>query len=107
MLLNNALHNPIGQARVESHLRYFVSFSSRRNTRIEILLNNSNKLRVLGVVFPQRDFRNASHAITVTAEVGASRRAHQHSRADKQDGDGYADRRGDVDETHGHMNTQL
>jgi hypothetical protein len=38
------VHDRIGSVRVESHLRYFVGFRTRRNTRIEILLNESGKL---------------------------------------------------------------
>ena len=106
-LLDNALDNPIGKALVESHLRYSLRFNSRGNTRIQILLDNSNQLQVLGVVFPERDFGNASHTVGVTAEVGASRRAHQHGRGDERDGDGCDDRGSDVGETHGHTNTQL
>ena len=108
VLLHNTLHNPIGNARVESHLRYFLSFGSRGDIRIEILLNNSNKLQVLGVGFPQRDFRNVSHAAVVTVDVSVSRRGHhQHSRGDEQDGDGHADRRSDIGETHARISTQL
>lgn len=107
VLLHDTLHNPIGNARVESLLRHFLGFCSRRNTRIEILLNFSNKLKVLGIVFRQRDFRDVSYATVVTAVVGVSRRADQPSRGDAQDCDGHADRGSDVDETHAHTNTQL
>jgi hypothetical protein len=58
-------------------------------------------------LFPQRDFRNVSHAPVVTVGVSVSRRAHQHSRGDEHDGDGHADRRSDVDDTHAHISTQL
>jgi hypothetical protein len=45
VLLNNTLHNRIGSARVESDLRYFLSFCNRVSTRFEIHLNKSSKLQ--------------------------------------------------------------
>jgi hypothetical protein len=56
VLLHNTLHNPIGNARVEFHLRHFLSFCSRRNSRSEIRLNGSNKLQVLGDRVPSAGF---------------------------------------------------
>lgn len=45
VVLHNTLHNRIRSVRVESRLRYFLSFCSRGNTRIEVLLNKSSKLQ--------------------------------------------------------------
>jgi hypothetical protein len=100
-LLDDALHDPIGNAHVESLLRYLLGLLSRGNTRIEMLLDFSHQLQVIGVVILQWDLRNLSYAKAVTAVVSVSRRARQHNRDDEQDGDGHADR--EIDETHAHI----
>lgn len=97
-LFNHTLNNSIGKGRVESHLRHPLSLGSGGNSRIEILLNNSDKLQVLRVVSRYR-FRHLSHAAAVTTEVSVSGRDHQRRRGAEQDGDGCADR-GGGGETH-------
>ena len=106
MLLDDALNNPIGETHVEAHLRDFLSFDRRGNTRIQVLLNDSHELQVVGIVFPYRHFRDVSHTTAVTTEVGVSGRAHQDRRQDEQYGDGHADRGSNVDGPHEGMNTQ-
>ncbi len=101
VLLDDTLHNHAGRARVKTHLRHFLSFRSRGNTRLEILLNKSSALHTLGVGFLYWEFLDVSHATTETAEVSVSgRRPHQHNRGEQQDGDSHADRRSDIVETH-------
>ncbi len=104
-LFNHALDNPFCEGRVESHLRYLLSFGGGRNTRIEILFDDPDQLQVLGVISLHR-FRHPSDAAAVTTEVSVSRRRYQHRRGDEHDGDGYPDRGGGVDETHGYTDTQ-
>ena len=102
VVLNNTLHNRIGGVRVESRLRYFLSFCSRGKTRLEVLLNLSDKLQTMWVGFPQREFPDGcSHAAVVAADVSMRRRRpYQHNRGDGHDGDGHADRRGGKGDTH-------
>lgn len=55
-------------------------------------------------IYPRRrGLRVASQATSVTIDASVSvsrRRPDQHNRGDEQDGDGRADRRNDIDETH-------
>lgn len=104
MLLDHTLDNPVGQVRVESHLRYFPGFCSRGSTGIEILFNNPDKLQILRVGARHR-LGNLSHAAAITAVISVSRR--QLGRPDTQHRNGHADRGNDVEDTHGFVDTQL
>ena len=100
MFLNHTLHNPIGKGCVESHLSHLLSFGLRGDTRIQVLLDHSNKLQILRVRFAHR-LRDLSNATAVAAEISVSSSVRQHRRRNERDGDRDGGHRSNVYGAHG------